>query len=206
MEELIKFGYSTIASKALDELMLNMETPKFTSLEGDRKVWFSMWFLGAIVTFGVGFFPMFYRLIEGRNRHFRKEEALERQIAVYLQSQGKTAPKVARRPREMNAKAWTAAIILVFPVFIITYLLSKDLAVHEAEQEQFLAQAFPEPMFMTQTIPIKTYALITILTLGFGVIYWLYKVVNQYNMHYKAHLQVEKKVLSLMEEKKVGQQ
>jgi hypothetical protein len=182
-----------------------METLKFTSLEGDRKVWFSMWFLGSIVTFGIAFFPMFYRLIEGRNHHFKKEEALEEQVAEYLKRQGKTVPKVTKRPREMNAKAWTAAIILIIPVFIIAYLLSKDLAAHEAEQDAFLAKAFPEPMFMTQTIPIKTYALITIVTLGFGVIYWLYKVVNQYNAHYKAHLQVEKKVLSLMEEKKVGQ-
>ncbi|MGD6933191.1 MAG: hypothetical protein ACQCN5_03195 [Candidatus Bathyarchaeia archaeon] len=184
--------------------MLKMENPTFTSLEGDRKVWFSMWFLGAIVTFGLAFFPMFHRLIEGRNHHFKKEEAFEAQVTAYLQRQGKPVPKKVKHPREMNATAWTAAIILIIPVFIITYLLSKDLAEHEAEQEQFLAQAFPERMFMTQTIPIKTYAIITIVTLGFGVIYWLYKVVNQYNAHYKAHLQVEKKILSLMEEKKVG--
>jgi hypothetical protein len=82
-------------------------------------------------------------------------------------------------------------------------LLSKDLAAHEAEQEKFLAQVFPERIFMTQTIPIKTYVIITIVTLGFGVIYWLYKVVNQYNAHYKAHLQVEKIISSMMEEKKV---
>ncbi len=186
--------------------MLKMENPTFTSLEGDRKVWFSMWFLGAIVTFGLAFFPMFHRLIEGRNHHFKKEEALEAQVTAYLQRQGKPVPKTIKHPREMNATAWTAAIILIIPVFIITYLLSKDLAEHEAEQEQFLAQAFPERMFMTQTIPIKTYAIITIVTLGFGVIYWLYKVVNQYNAHYRAHLQVEKKILSLMEEKKVGDQ
>jgi hypothetical protein len=182
-----------------------METPKFTSLQGDRKLWFSMWFLGSIVTFGVAFFPMFYRLIEGRNHHFRKEEAIEQQVAAYLQNQGKTAPSVTNHPREMNSKAWAASIILIIPAFIIVYLLSKDLAAHEAEQDQFLAQAFPERMFMQQTIPIKTYAIITILTLGLGVIYWLYKVVNMYNSHYKAHLQVEKKILSLMEENKIGE-
>jgi hypothetical protein len=185
--------------------MLNMETPKFTSLQGDHKLWFSMWFLGSIVTFGVAFFPMFYRLIEGRNHHFRKEEAIEQQVAAYLQNQGKTAPFVTKHPREMNSKAWAASIILIIPAFIIVYLLSKDLAAHEAEQDQFLAQAFPERMFMQQTIPIKTYAIITILTLGLGVIYWLYKVVNMYNSHYKAHLQVEKKILSLMEENKIGE-
>jgi hypothetical protein len=181
-----------------------METPKI-NLQGDRKVWFSMWFLGAIVTFGVGFFPLFHRLIVGRNNHFQREEAQEKQIAAFLSKQGKTVPALPKRPREMNAKAWTAAIILVIPVFIITYLLSKDLMVHELEQDRFLAAAFPERMFMPQTIPIKTYALITILTLGIGVVYWLYKVVNLYNAHYKAHLQVDKQVTSLMEEKKIGE-
>ncbi|MCL2172035.1 MAG: DUF4234 domain-containing protein [Candidatus Bathyarchaeota archaeon] len=182
-----------------------MESQKFTSLVSDRKVWFSMWFLSAIVTFGVAFFPMIYRLIENRNRHFKKEELIREQVTNYLQSQNKTVPKTNHQQREINAKIWTAAILLVFPVFIITYLLSKDLVLHEAEQEKFLAQVFPERIFMTQTIPIKTYVILTIVTLGFGVIYWLYKIVNQYNAHYKAHLQVEKKLSSLMEEKKVDQ-
>ena len=103
----------------------------------------------------------------------------------------------------MNAKAWAASIILVVPVFVIVYLLSRDLAVHERKQDAFLAAAFPERMFMPQTIPIKTYVLITIVTLGVGVVYWLYKVVNLYNAHFKADLQVEKEIGRLMEEEKV---
>jgi multisubunit Na+/H+ antiporter MnhF subunit len=203
MEELIKFGYSTITSNNLNELMFSMETKKFASLESDKKVWFSMWFLSAIVTFGLAFFPMIYRLIKNRNHHFQREEILNEQVIAYLQCQGKTVPKVNKQPREMNAKIWTAAVIFVIPVFIIAYLLSKDLSLHEAEQDEFLAQAFPDRIFMTQTISIKTYAILTLVTLGFGVVYWLYKVVNQYNAHYKAHLQVEKIISSMMEEKKV---
>jgi len=204
MEELIKFGYSTIILNNLDELMFNMESQKFISLKSDRKIWFSMWFLGAIITFGLAFFPMIYRLIENRNYHFKKEKLLNEQITPYLQNQNKTEQKINPPPQHMmNAKIWTAATILIFPIFIITYLLSKDLALHETEQDKILAQVFPERIFMTQTIPIKTYVIITIVTLGFGVIYWLYKVVNQYNAHYKAHLQIEKKISNLMEEKKV---
>jgi len=203
MEELIKFGYSTITLNNLNELMFNMEPQKVTSLKSDQKIWFSMWFLGAIVTFGLAFFPMIYRLIENRNYHFKKEELLKEQVTKYLQNQNKPTQKINPPPHMMNTKIWTTAIILIFPIFIITYLLSKDLALHEAEQDKFLAQVFPERIFMTQTIPIKTYVIITIVTLGFGIIYWLYKVVNQYNAHYKAHLQVEKKISSLMEEKKV---
>ena len=202
MEELIKFGYSTIISNNLNILMMYMETKKITSLESEQKIWFSMWFLSAIVTFGLAFFPMIYRLIKNRNHHFKKEETLKKQITLHLQNQNKPAPKLSHTPREMNAKIWTVAVVLIIPLFIIAYLLSKDIALHEIEQDKFLAQAFPERIFMTQTIPIKTYTIITIVTLGFGVIYWLYKIVNQYNAHYTAHLQIEKKISNLMEEKK----
>jgi flagellar biogenesis protein FliO len=202
MEELIKFGHSTIIINSLDELMFTMEKQKLTKLENDKKVWFSMWILGAIITFGLALFPMFYRLIENRNSHFKKEEALEKQVINHLQNQNKTVQKMSKYPHKMNPTLWAAGVIFVIPLFIITYLLSKDLAMHEAEQEKFLAKAFPERIFMTQTIPIKTYVLITIVTLGFGIIYWLYKIVNQYNAHYKAHIQIEQKISSLMEEKK----
>ena len=105
----------------------------------------------------------------------------------------------------MNAKAWTAAIILVIPAFVITYLLSMDLLTHEKHQDAFLAGAFPERMFMPQTIPIKTYALITLVTFGVGVVYWLYKIINMYNAHFKAQQKIENEIVKLMEEKRVGE-
>ena len=180
-----------------------METTLNTELETDRKVWFSMWFLGAVVTFGLAFFPMFYRLVDGRNRHFQKETHFEAQIAAFLKGQGKEPVPTSERIRMMNAKAWAASIILIAPVFVILYLLSRDLTVHERNQDAFLVAAFPERMFMPQRIPIKTYVLITIVTLGVGTVYWLYKVVNLYNAHFKAHLQVEKEIGRLMEEEEL---
>ena len=177
-----------------------METAMQSKVYEDKKIWFSMWFLGAIVTFGVAFFPMFYRLVEGRNRHFQHEAELEKQVTVRLEKQGKKLPATSEHFAKMNAKAWAVSIVLVVPVFVIVYLLSRDLLVHERNEDVFLASAFPQRMFMPQTIPIKTYVLITICTLGVGVIYWLYKVVNLYNAHYKAELQVEKEVVKLMEE------
>jgi hypothetical protein len=179
-----------------------MENTMNSKVEGDRKVWFSMWFLGAIVTFGIAFFPMIYRLVDGRNKHFRREREFESQVSSYLRSKGKEPPVESKSFTGMNAKAWAASIILVVPVFAILYFLSRDLAVHEQKQDAFLASALPERVFMPQTIPIKTYAVITVVTLGVGIVYWLYKVVNLYNAHYKAHLQVEKEMGRLMEEEK----
>ena len=176
-----------------------------TKVNADKKIWFSMWFLGAIVTFGVAFFPLFYRLVEGRNKHIQHEAEFEKQIAQHLEKQGKKLPTTSKHLVKMHAKAWAVSIILVVPVFVVVYLLSRDLLAHERNEDAFLASAFPQRMFMPQTIPIKTYVLITICTLGVGVVYWLYKVVNLYNAHYKAELQVEKEIGKLMEnEKAVG--
>lgn len=176
----------------------------FSRTETDRITWFSMWFLGAIATFGAAFFPMFYRLIDSRNKHFNREARLEQQINLWLIKQGKEAQATAC-PVDMKAKAWAASIILIIPAFIITYYLSRDLQAHEQHQDTFLAKAFPERMFMTQTIPIKKYALITLVTLGVGGIYWLYRVTNLYNAHFKAQRVVERTIARLMEEKKVAE-
>ena len=170
-------------------------------IEAERKIWFSMWFLASIATFGVAFFPMFYRLIDSRNKHFRREANLEEQIADFLRANGKEPPATAGSPRDMNSKALAASIILIIPAFIIIYYLSRDLRSHEEHQDMFLANAFPERMFMPQTIPIKKYAVVTIATLGVGGIYWLYKIINLYNAHFKAHWELEKKLFCLMEEK-----
>jgi hypothetical protein len=177
-----------------------MQTTPNTKMYSDRKIWFSMWFLGAIVTFGLAFFPMFYRLVDGRNRHIQKEAEIKVKLADYLKSKGKQPSQAHYAPKQYNAKLLAASIILILPAFIIIYQLTKDLATHEKEEDTYLAVALPQRVFMPQTIPQTTYVLITILTLGVGGVYWLYKIVNLYNQHYKADLLVEKEIARLMEE------
>ena len=173
--------------------------------ETDRPIWFSMWFLASIATFGAAFFPMFYRLIESRNRHFSRDVELEKPITAFFNKHGKEMPVRAKIYHDMNAKVWAASIILIIPIFVITYLLSKDLVDHENRQDIILANLFPERIFMPQTIPIRKYAVITIVTLGVGIVYWLYKIVNMYNAHFKAHREVDKEIVKLMEEKPIGE-
>ena len=79
----------------------------------DRKMWFSMWFLGAIVTFGLAFFPMFYRLIEAETGIFNMKQNLKNKLLLTLKSQGKEPPATSERFKR-NAKAWAASIILMF--------------------------------------------------------------------------------------------
>lgn len=178
-----------------------MESP--TKVYADKKMWFSMWFLGAIVTFGAAFFPMYHRLVQGTNKHFQHDSEWQEQIAAYLKRNGKAPPALTSGVPARNAKIWAASIILIIPSFILLYLLSKDLSMHEQKQDIFLSAAFPERIFMPQTIPIKTYVLISIVTLGVGGVYWLYKVVNLYNAHFKAQSLVEKEIGRLMEDQEV---
>jgi threonine-phosphate decarboxylase len=177
-----------------------METTMPNSIKKEKVTWFSMWFLASIASFGVAFFPLFYRLVEARNQHFRHEAELAQQITQHLKTQGKEPPKNPLAPKDMNSKAWAASIILIIPVFFLMYYLSKDLFNHEKQQDGFLEAAFPQKMFMPQTIPIKKYALITVVTLGVGGVYWLYKIVNNYNAHFEAQWKVEKEIARLMEE------
>jgi len=179
-----------------------MEERMSDRIETDRTMWFSMWFLASIATFGVAFFPMFYRLIENRNSHFRREADLEKRIAVFVKNQGREAPVTVDRVHEMNGRAWAAAIVFVIPVFVMAYFLSKDLIVHEKHQDTFLSSAFQGRMFMPQTVPIRKYVLLTIVTMGWGIIYWLYKIINLYNAHFKAQWAIEKEIDTVMEDDK----
>jgi threonine-phosphate decarboxylase len=169
----------------------------------EKVTWFSMWFLIAIATFGAAFFPLFYRLVDSRNRHFEREAELEDKIATFLKEQGKQPPPTEGELRRRNAGVWAASITLIIPAFALLYELSHDLREHEHHQDAFLAAAFPEQMFMPQTIPIKKYAIITIATLGLGGVYWLYKITNNYNMHYQAQWKIDQEIARLMEETKM---
>jgi threonine-phosphate decarboxylase len=145
-----------------------MQSTLTTGCQSDRKVWFSMWFLGALITFGLAFFPMFYRLVEGRNRHFQNEAQFKQHIAESFKNMGKEPPEALKPMKERNAKLWAASIFLILPAFVILFLLTKDIIVHEQKQDIYLAEAFLHRAFMPQTVPLTTYVLITIVTLGLG--------------------------------------
>ena len=205
MKRFINFGCLINLVFARQEFDAKTEKTMQVTTETERVTWFSMWFMASIATFGATFFPMFYRVIDSRNKHFRREADLEKKIAGFLKKHGKELPATFNSPGEMKAKAWAGSIILVIPAVVILYYLSKDLCIHEEHEEKFLAIAFPQKIFMTQTIPIKKYALITVVTLGVGGVYWLYKIINLYNAHFKAQWKVEKEIARLMEEENVDE-
>ena len=173
--------------------------------ETDRITWFSMWFLASIATFGLAFFPMFYYLIERRNKHFLRQDELENRVITFFRNEGKESQPTTNFLPERNAKLWAVSIILILPVFVIAYFLSKDLVLQEKRQQAFLTKLFPERDYVPQNIAIKKYALITVATLGVGIVYWLYKIINTYNNHFMEQRQIEDEIIRLMEAKSYGE-
>ena len=94
---------------------------------------------------------------------------------------------------------WAASIILVIPAFGALYVLSNDLMLHEKNQQIFLKRILPHMDYKPQRISIGMHVLITVATLGLGGIYWLYRVFNSYNNHFREHRIIDDEINRFME-------
>lgn len=160
--------------------------------ETDRIMWFSMWFLTAVATFGVAFFPMTYFLIDRRNKHFIRQKKLEELLIKDF----KTLQVEAEEPPiKRKTWIWTASIALIIPVFAITYLLSKDLLLHEKRQKKLFEEILGMKISEEPSINIKKCIILTIVTFGLGIVYWMYKIFNAYNNHFKKQWKLEDEII-----------
>jgi uncharacterized membrane protein len=166
--------------------------------ETDRIMWFSMWFLAAVATFGLAFFPMFYLLIERRNKHFARQKEVLDLVVVHLKDRGVDLKLEKNNSAERNSLVLALSIVLIFPIFIIAYLLSKDLVLHEEKQRMLFGSLLQEKNFEVPSINIKRCVLLTVITLGLGIVYWLYKIFNSYNRHFKEQWMMEDKIFELL--------
>lgn len=165
----------------------------------DRIMWFSMWFLASIASFGIAFFPMIYLMMKRRNNHFKRHNETERKnLDLNKDSVDSTTLDL---PIERNTKIWTLSIFLIFPIFIITYFLSKDLITHEKLHQKKYAKIFHNKQFTPQEVSAKKYLLLTLFTLGIGIIYWLYKTINMYNSHFIHQEKIEGELVKIEETK-----
>lgn len=182
-----------------------METNLTKSVKPERTMWFSMWFLASIVTFGIAFFPMFYRSVERRNQHFRRQDEMEKSALKLLTCKEGDLLTKENPPLQRNVILWTASIILVVPAFVMLYVLSGDLALHEKNQQSFLKRTLPGMDYKPQRIPVNIYALLTLATLGLGGIYWFYRVFNIYNNHFREHQIIDEEINKFMEARSHGE-
>lgn len=167
--------------------------------ETDRIMWFSMWFLASIATFGLALFLMVYLLIERRNKHFQRQKELENLVLSALKSR---EISIEIKPTDFNyrnALLWALSIVLVAPIFVIAYFLSKDLILHEHKQTTLFRKILPDEEVAEQGIHLNLYLMITLATVGVGVVYWLYRIFNDYNNHFKQQWRIEDRLVELLE-------
>ena len=183
--------------------------------ETDRIMWFSMWAILSVASFGIAWFPMIYYTIKRRNTHFSRQEKLEALILSKLkktENPEKLVPdssvtKNLLQPRD--AGAWTISTILIIPSFYIFYFLKLDLQKHEEHEHDFLAEVIAlakdsgvtlnvQSYWTTSSFPLNKYLILSVVTLGLAAIYWLYQIFNDYNNHFKMQWIIEDELLRFL--------
>lgn len=181
----------------------------------DRIMWFSMWVILSVASFGIAWFPMIYYMIKRRNDHFSRQEKLEALILSKLrqtQSPKKAASDSSKTKNLLlsrNAVAWALSTLLVVPGFYLFYSLKSDLQKHEEHEHNFLDEIVALAKDSGVTLNIQSYAttprfprdkylILSIATLGLAAAYWLYRIFNDYNNHFKMQWIIEDELLSFL--------
>lgn len=184
---------SILVQEMFKEEIKRIEENILKRAETDRLMWFSMWFLACLVTFGAAIFPMIYILVERRNRHFNRQRELENLLAKHYKVE--TAKLPVDAPDNRNALLWAISSLIIAPIFVIAYFLSKDLLQHNEHQRILFEKILENRVNKKPLLNIKRCITITVVTLGLGIIYWLYEIFNAYNRHFKEQWMLEDEIL-----------
>jgi hypothetical protein len=197
------------------QTLLEIEQNIKSRKETDKIMWFSMWAVLSVASFGIAWFPMIYYLIKRRNAHFARQEKLETLILSKLKKtvssekssldSSQTNSSVSSR----NAAAWTLSTLLIFPAFYIFYFLKSDLRKHEEHEHDFLvevielAKDLDVPLNIhgftaTTSFPLDKYLALSVVTFGLAAAYWLYRIFNDYNSHFKMQWKNEDELLNFL--------
>jgi len=186
------------------QTLLEIEQNIASRKETDRIMWFSMWAVLSVASFGIVWFPMIYYLIKRRNAHFSRQEKLE---TLILSKLGKTQSPEKSACR--NAAAWTLLSLLIVPAFYVFYFLKSDLQKHEEHEHDFLAETIAlakdsgvtlniQGFVTTPSFPLGKYLVLSVVTFGLAAAYWLYRIFNDYNNHFKMQWIIEDELLSFL--------
>jgi NADH:ubiquinone oxidoreductase subunit 5 (subunit L)/multisubunit Na+/H+ antiporter MnhA subunit len=156
--------------------------------DNPRPIWFLAWFLAAVATLGCAFLPMFYLLIDKRNKHFAWFSEIESKTSTGLEQKNL---KEAGKPHARNAAAWAISVVFVFPAFVITYILTRDLLIHEKQETTLFERLDLESMRLSHSMQVRKLLILSIVTFGLGIFYWLHIVINAFNNHFKEQWQIQ---------------
>ena len=179
-------------------------------------MWFSMWAILSVASFGIAWFPMIYYLIKRRNAHFLRQEKLEELILNKLRktpSPEKTVldSKSTKPCPPRNETIWIISTLLIIPAFYVFYFLKSDLQKHEEHEQVFfhevttLGKDMGVPLTIqsyatTPRFPIGKYVVFSVLTFGLATAYWLYQIFNDYNNHFKMQWIIEDELFTFLKE------
>ena len=178
-------------------------------------MWFSWWAVISVASFGIAWFPMIYYTIKRRNDHFSRQAKLEALILQKLKKIKKSensatdSSSTAETPSPRNAAILTLSTLLIVPAFYIFYYLKTDLQRHEMHEHVFLteiqelAKDYGKPLNIqsystTPSFPMDKYVILSVVTLGLAAAYWLYRLFNDYNNHFKMQWIIEDELLSFL--------
>lgn len=163
----------------------------------------------------------FFYLIDRRNAHFKRQQQLFLAISKYLSSIGKISPSVSLSRLSQIAEEsvfdeddrpaglWAILYLFVTPIvgIIVAYNLIQDLQSHEERQAAYL-QTLPAacndagiaPMPLGPYTPHRSelilFVILTAITGGLFWIYWFYRLLADYNEHFRVHAQIEDLILT----------
>jgi hypothetical protein len=196
------------------QTLLEIEQNLNSRKETDRIMWFSMWAVLSVASFGIAWFPMMYYMIKRRNTHFARQEKLEALILSKLrktENQEKPQLDSSQPKNHRNAAAWTLSTLLIFPAFYVFYALKSDLSKHEEHEHDFIVEVMEytkdsgvplnlHPFVTSPSFPLKKYLALSIVTCGLAAAYWLYRLFNDYNSHFKMQWTNEDELLRFLKE------
>lgn len=189
----------------LEKIEQNLKSRKKT----DRIRWFSMWAVLAVASFGVAWFPMIYYSIKRRNDHFLRQRKLEKLVRYKLGINSEESENDVSKLK--NVTLWTVATVLIVPSFYLFYSLKKDLQEHEMREHIFLSDVIKlakessvpidvQSFTTTPHFPAGKYVFLSIVSFGLAAAYWLYRLFNDYNNHFKMQWIIEDELLRFLKE------
>jgi hypothetical protein len=173
-------------------------------------MWFSWWAVISVASFGIAWFPMIYYTIKRRNDHFSRQAKLEALILQKLKNTKSTKKvETAEQSSSRNAVILTLSTLLIVPAFYIFYALKNDLQEHEMHEHVFLteirdlAKVSGTPLNIqsystTPSFSVGKYVVLSVVTCGLAAAYWLYRLFNDYNNHFKMQWMIEDELLGLL--------
>jgi len=179
-------------------------------------MWFSMWAVLSVASFGIAWFPMIYYLIKRRNDHFLRQEKMEKLILNKLRKTSNLEKdglysKTTKFCASRNEISWTVSTLLIVPAFYIFYFLKRDLQKHEENEHNFLCEVNTlgkdwgvvlniQSFSTTARLKFGKYIVVNVGTLGLAAVYWLYQIFNEYNNHFKMQWIIEDELLTFLKE------